>query len=82
MGGDRRAGLAFAALSYAMTFVPVLGTFYGTIIQKIPGLIINWRAFMRDYTRRFDDPEGWLRERANRPRAWQCEICGSAGGYT
>lgn len=82
LGGDRRAGLAFAALSYAMTFVPVLGGFYGTIIQKIPGLITNWRAFIRDYTRRFDDPEGWLRERANRQPAWRCEICRSSGGYT
>lgn len=81
LGGDRRAGMAFAALSYAMTFVPVLGTFYGTIVQKIPGLITSWREFIRDYTRRFDDPVGWIQERASRPPAWQCEICGSSGGY-
>lgn len=81
MGGDRRAGLAFAALHYSMNFVPVLGTFYGTMISKIPGLINNWREFMADYTRRFDDPEAWLRERASRPRPWQCPICHSSGGY-
>lgn len=81
MGGDRRAGLAFAALHYSMNFVPVLGSFYGTMISKIPGLINNWREFMVDYTRRFDDPEAWLRERANRPRAWKCPQCSSSGGY-
>ncbi len=81
MGGDRRAGLAFAALHYSMNFVPVLGSFYGTMISKIPGLINNWREFIADYTRRFDDPEAWLRERASRPQAWRCEICGSSGGH-
>src|SRR5262249_8787905 len=54
LGGDQRTALAFSALSYAMTFVPVLGDFYGTIVQKIPGLINNWREFMTDYTRRYD----------------------------
>lgn len=81
MGGDRRAGVAFAALTYAMTFVPVLGGFYGAIVQKIPGLITNWRTFMTSYTRRFDDPEAWLRARANRQPAWRCPICNSSGGY-
>jgi len=81
MGGDSRAGIAFAALHYSMNFVPVLGSFYGAIVAKIPGLIENWRDFMADYTRRFDNPEAWLRERARRRPAWRCEICGSSGGY-
>ena len=81
LNGDRRAGLAFAALSFAMTYVPVLGGFYGTIVQKIPGLINNWREFIGDYTQRFDDPQGWLRERAGAGPAWRCAICTSSGGY-
>ena len=79
MGGDRRAGVAFASLSYAMTFLPILGGFYGTIIQKIPGLITNWREFMTNYHRRTLHPE--LHVRARREPAWRCEICNSSGGY-
>lgn len=79
--GDHRMGLAFAALSYAMTFVPVLGTFYGTIIQKIPGLVTSWTEFMEQYHRERLHPERYLARRASTPPAWRCEICGSSGGY-
>ena len=80
-GGDRRAGLAFASLSYAMTFVPVLGTFYGTIIQKIPGLVSSWTDFMEEYHRTRLHPEHYLGRRPSAPAAWRCEICSSSGGY-
>ncbi|MGD9561563.1 MAG: hypothetical protein AB7F88_04670 [Pyrinomonadaceae bacterium] len=79
--GDRRAGLAFAALSYALTFVPILGTFYGTIVQKIPGLVTSWTEFMADYHRTRLHPELYLSRRASAPAAWRCEICNSSGGY-
>ncbi len=36
LNGDRRAGLAFAALSFAMTYVPVLGGFYRHDRPKAP----------------------------------------------
>lgn len=80
-GGDRRMGLAFASLSYAMTFVPVLGTFYGTIIQKIPGLVTSWTEFMEEYHRTRLHPEHYLGRRSSTPPAWRCEICSSSGGY-
>jgi hypothetical protein len=82
MGGDRRAGVAFAALNFALTFVPVLGSFYGGIVSRIPGLISNWTDFMQEYHASRLNPEAHLRRQAARPRPWQCDICGSTGGYT
>ncbi len=79
--GDRRVGVAFAALSYALTFVPVLGGFYGAIVQKIPGLVIDWKDFMDDYHRTRLHPERYLKAQPSRKPAWRCDICGSSGGY-
>ncbi len=79
--GDERMGLCFAALSYSMTFLPVLGGFYGAMIQKIPGLVKNWKSFMADYTYRIDHPEAYLKALERKKPAWRCDICMSSGGY-
>lgn len=82
MGGDRRAGLAFAGIHYAMNFVPVLGTFYGTIISKVPGLIVAWTEFMTNYHTRLDRASRGLDYgRPTKPPAWKCPLCKSTGGY-
>ena len=81
LGGDRKAGLAFAGMHYAVSHVPILGAFYGAIIAKIPELVTNWKDFMTDYTRRLDDPEGWLKQQSKKKAPWACKDCRSSGGY-
>ena len=82
LGGDRRAGLAFAGIHYAMNFVPVLGTFYGTFISKVPGLITAWTEFVSNYHNRLDRASRGLDySRPQKPPAWKCKYCKSTGGY-
>ncbi|MEZ5345291.1 MAG: hypothetical protein R2681_07030 [Pyrinomonadaceae bacterium] len=72
------AGLAFGALSLAMTFVPALGGFYGEIIKKIPALVVGWRGFMDSYVSQIDNFAAYqkmiIRQDMNR---WRCGECGS-----
>lgn len=75
--GDRRMGVAFAGLSLALTYVPVLGGFYGEIVKRIPGLVTAWKSFIADYTFSRLNPEAYLRMKAMQPPKWRCSICGS-----
>lgn len=75
--GDKRMGVAFAGLSLALTYVPVLGGFYGEIVKQIPGMAINWRNFITDYTEKSLHPEVYLQMEANKPPPWICATCGS-----
>jgi len=75
---DKRIGLAFAGLSYALTYIPVLGSFYGEIVKRIPGLVVNWKNFVTEYTRKFNDPEAYFHAKEIKEISkWRCEICGS-----
>jgi hypothetical protein len=82
MGGDRRVGLAFAGMNYALTFVPVLGSFYGEFLKRVPGLITSWREFVTDYHTRLDRASRGLDyTKPIKPPAWKCNFCQSTGGY-
>jgi len=56
-GFDARSAGALAALKVACDCVPVLGSFYGKMVEMIPGLAVNWRNFIEDYTRKRLHPE-------------------------
>ncbi|MCB1024208.1 MAG: hypothetical protein KDB79_07455, partial [Acidobacteria bacterium] len=75
--GDKRMGVAFAGLSLALNYVPVLGGFYGEIIKQIPGLVNHWRGFMADYTERNLNPTVYLTMKERQTPPWRCTICGS-----
>lgn len=78
--GDEKTMLAFAGLSLAVNHVPIVGLFYGPFIQKIPGLVTNWKGFSTDYAKRHDNSEAWLKRDKPKP-AWKCPICKSSGNY-
>ncbi len=73
--GDKRMGVAFAGLSRTLTFVPVLGGFYGEIVKQIPGLVTHWREFITDYTAGMLRADVYLAMKEMQPAPWQCSIC-------
>ena len=75
--GNQKVGVAFGALSIALTYVPVLGGFYGEIVKRIPGLAAHWKVFIADYTSRSLNPIAYQMKEAKKPAPWKCATCGS-----
>ena len=53
-GFDRDAAAGLAALRTALTWVPVLGRFYGKAVEMIPGLVTWFRGLIEDRIRRLE----------------------------
>lgn len=56
--------LLLAGLSEVVSYAPMMGGFYGKIIEEIPGMARHWTEFMDDYwarrgTTRYSKSAGW-----------------------
>ena len=75
---DKKVAAALAGMSLALSFVPVLGSFYGEIVNRIPELAHNWEIFIKNYTDKIDRAsKGIVIENRdqNKQKDWKCEEC-------
>ncbi len=57
-GIPTNSSIALSAAGAAMTWVPVLGGFYGKAIEMIPGMKLHFEHIMSDYQRRIEVETG------------------------
>jgi hypothetical protein len=51
---DNQTATAFAALTVALGYVPVLGGFYAEMVKNLPGFFANFAAMNEDYYKNLD----------------------------
>ncbi len=79
--GDEKVGMAFAGITFALTYVPILGGFYGRMVSEIPGLADNFKQFMFDYTGGYLRPSEAVTKQSVKKEVEKCSVCKKSLGY-